>query len=286
MPGGPKTDHRSRLLFRAHYVVKAGISQDYATQGKESADQGPHGQPHVHFPKVVINLLDHVFDKLERIVAVRFDLFGYEIEIGNTLLVTWIVMAILIVLALVFTCNLSVDKPRKPQVVVETLVGFVNNLCKDSIGHHGKNFVPYVGTLLLYLSLANIIALFNFIPGLHLYPPTKDINVTGTLAVMSILIVLYSSFRYKGFKGWAKSLIDPMPVMAPFKLMEYATKPLSLCLRLFGNIMAGFLIMEIIIAFLPPAVAPFSAYFDVFDGILQAYIFVYLTTLYIGEAVE
>jgi len=68
--------------------------------------------------------------------------------------------------------------------------------------------------------------------------------------------------------------------------MENVRKPMSLCLRLFGNIVASFIIMELLLAFLPFAGAPFSAYFDLFDGILQAYIFIYLTTIYIGEAVE
>ena len=100
------------------------------------------------------------------------------------------------------------------------------------------------------------------------------------------MVVIYSGFRRKGFIGWAKSLADPMLLMIPFKLMEYGTKPLSLCLRLFGNIVAGFLIMELLLAVAPYVGAPFSAYFDLFDGILQAYIFIFLTSIYIGEAVE
>lgn len=231
-------------------------------------------------------MFEEVFKKLERIVIFRFNIGGFEVEIGNTVFVTWIVMAILIALAIVFTRNLSVDKPSKRQVLAEWLVDFVRNMCTDTIGHHGKAFVPYLGSLIAYLGLANLIALFNFIPGLHLYPPTKDINVTGTLAVMSIVLVFYATFRYKGVKGWLKSFIDPMPIIAPFKIIEIGTKPLSLCLRLFGNILAGFIIMELLLAFVPLVAAPFSAYFDIFDGILQAYIFVYLTTLYIGEAVE
>ncbi len=231
-------------------------------------------------------MLDHVFEKLERIVIFRLRLFGHEVEIGNTVFITWIIIAALIALAFAVTRKLSSDRPGRLQVIVEWLVQTVNNLCEGSIGHHGRRFVPYIGSLLLYLGLANIIAVFNFIPGIHMYPPAKDINVTGALAIMSLIIVIYSSFRFKGFKGWAKSLIDPMPIMLPFKLMEYVTKPLSLCLRLFGNILASFLIMEIIFAFMPYVAAPFSAYFDLFDGVLQAFIFVYLTTLYIGEAVE
>jgi F-type H+-transporting ATPase subunit a len=103
---------------------------------------------------------------------------------------------------------------------------------------------------------------------------------------MSIIIVLYSSFRYKGPVGTAKDLFKPIPMMLPFNLMEYVTKPLSLCLRLFGNIIAAFVIMELIYSVFGFFAAPFSAYFDLFDGILQAYIFVFLTCLYIGEAVE
>ncbi|MDR3207323.1 MAG: F0F1 ATP synthase subunit A, partial [Oscillospiraceae bacterium] len=215
-------------------------------------------------------MFDEVFGKLERHVVFQWNIGGFELEIGNTILVMWIIMAVLIIGCLLLTRKLSPDKPNKLQILVEWLVLTVRNLCKGSIGHHGQVFVPYIGTLLLFLGVSNIITLFNFIPGVHLYPPTKDINVTGALAMVSIVLVLYSSFRYKGVKGWLKSLIDPMPIMAPFKLMEYATKPLSLCLRLFGNILASFLIMEIILSLLPFVGAPFSAYFDIFDGVLQA----------------
>ena len=230
--------------------------------------------------------MDEVFEKMERIVVFRFNLFGRSFEIGNTVFITWIIMAVLIVLALVFTRNLSVRRPGKLQIIAELLVDTVRNICRDSIGGHYKKYVPYIGTLLLYLGLSNIISVFNFIPGLHIFPPTKDINVTASLALISIIVVIYSGFRYRGFTGWAKGLADPMPLMIPFKLMEYGTKPLSLCLRLFGNVVASFIIMELLLAFLPIVGAPFSAYFDLFDGILQAYIFIYLTSLYIGEAVE
>lgn len=256
------------LYFKhCNYVVVKGFPGDVFWEGDDS-------------------LLDDVFQKMERIVVFRFNLFGYEIEIGNTIIVTWIVMALLIILALVFTRKLSVDKPGKLQLIAEKLVEFVNGICRDSIGEHFKIFVPYIGTLMLYLALSNIITLFNFIPGLHLYPPTKDINVTGALALMSIILVIWSSFRFLGFRGWAKSLVSPMPIMLPFKLLEYVTKPLSLCLRLFGNVIAAFLIMELILSLMPPLAIPLSIYFDLFDGILQAYIFVYLTVVYIGEAVE
>jgi len=223
---------------------------------------------------------------MDRVVIFRFSLFGYGIDVGNTTLITWIIMALLIITALVFTRKMSAGKPGKLQIIAELFVETVNNICKDSIDRHYKAYVPYIGTLLLYIGLANIISVLNFIPGINIYPPTKDINVTASLALISVLVVLYSGFRRKGFIGWVKSLADPMPLMIPFKLMEYGTKPLSLCLRLFGNVVASFMIMELLLAFVPFLGSPFSAYFDLFDGILQAYIFIYLTSIYIGEAVE
>lgn len=231
-------------------------------------------------------MMDEVFEKMDRIVIFRFTLFGYEFEIGNTIFITWIIMAALIILALIFTRKMSVNRPGKLQAIAELLVQTVHKICKGAIGHHYKKYVPYIGTLLLYIGLSNIISVFNFFPGVHIYPPTKDINVTASLALISILVVIYSGFRYKGFVGWVKGLADPMPLMIPFKLMEYGTKPLSLCLRLFGNVVASFIIMELLLSFLPIVGSAFSAYFDLFDGILQAYIFVYLTSIYIGEAVE
>jgi F-type H+-transporting ATPase subunit a len=195
-------------------------------------------------------------------------------------------MAMLIILALIFTRKMSAQKPGKLQLITEILAEMVKKICQESIGEHYKAYVPYIGTILVYLGLANIISVFNFIPGISLFPPTKDINVTATLAAISILMVIYSGFRRKGFIGWLKSLADPMAMMIPFKLMEYVTKPLSLCLRLFGNVVASFIIMELIMSLLPYVGSVFSAYFDLFDGILQAYIFVYLTSIYVGEAVE
>jgi F-type H+-transporting ATPase subunit a len=231
-------------------------------------------------------LLERVFEKMGRLTAFSFTFLGREIAVPNTLFVSWLVMAAIVSLAFLATRKLSVSRPGKLQCAAELLVETVAGLCRGSIGHHGQAFVPYLGTLLLFLAFANICSIFNFIPGLHIYPPTKDINVAGALALVSILAVLYAGLRYKGFRGWAKSLAQPMPLMAPFKILEYATKPLSLCLRLFGNVVAAFVIMELLLSFLPLAAAPVSIYFDLFDGFLQAFIFVYLTSLYIGEAVE
>jgi len=230
--------------------------------------------------------MDEVFNKLERIKIADIKIGGFTFELSNTLICVWITAILLIVLSLILARNLK-QKPGKIQVLLEMLVGFVRNMCRDFIGdNHYKKYVPYIGTLFMFLCMSNILSVLNFIPGIQIASPTKDINVTLPLALMTIILVLYSSFRYKGALGTAKDLFKPIPMMFPFNIMEYVTKPLSLCLRLFGNIVAAFVIMELIFNTFGLVAAPFSAYFDFFDGILQAYIFVFLTCLYIGQAVE
>jgi len=230
--------------------------------------------------------MDEVFNKLNRIVIAEFTIFGFHFELSNTLLCVWIVCALLIVVSLFITRGFK-ERPGKRQIIIEMLAGFIINLCRENIGEkHYRKFVPIIGTMFLFICMSNLLAVFNFIPGLNLYPPTKDINVTLPLALMSIFTVLIAGILIKGPIGTFKDLFKPMVIMFPFKLMEYITKPLSLCLRLFGNILAAFVIMELVYYFAGLFAAPFSAYFDFFDGILQAYIFVFLTCIYIGELLE
>ena len=88
-------------------------------------------------------------------------------------------------------------------------------------------------------------------------------------------------------KGWAKSFAKPVAVIAPLNVLEIIIRPFSLCLRLFGNVLGAFVIMELIKEVVPMVVpVAFSLYFDIFDGFIQAYVFVFLTSLYIGEAIE
>ena len=103
-------------------------------------------------------------------------------------------------------------------------------------------------------------------------PPTKDLNVTAALALMSIILVEAAGIRKKGVGGWIKSFTEPIAIVTPINILEVFIKPLSLCMRLFGNVLGAFVI--------------FSFYFDVFDGLIQAYVFVFLTSMYIKEAIE
>ena len=124
--------------------------------------------------------------------------------------------------------------------------------------------------------------------GFGMKPPTKDINVTVALALMSIILIEASTFRAQGgIKGFLKSFTKPMALLTPLNVMEIAIRPLSLCMRLFGNVLGAFVIMKLIEAVVPLIVPiPLSLYFDFFDGFIQAYVFVFLTSLFIKEAIE
>jgi F-type H+-transporting ATPase subunit a len=117
--------------------------------------------------------------------------------------------------------------------------------------------------------------------------PTKNINVTACMAVMSAVLVFVVDCKYKGPRGWARSFYKPSPIYGMVKLMDYVVRPLSLCLRLFGNMLGGYIVIELIYgaaALVAPAVA--GIYFDLFDGALQAYVFAFLTMVYLQEATE
>lgn len=104
---------------------------------------------------------------------------------------------------------------------------------------------------------------------------------------MSIILIEYAGFHKKGGKGWLKSFAEPMPIILPINILEIFIRPVSLCMRLFGNVLGSFVVMELIKMVVPVIVpVPFSLYFDIFDGLIQAYVFVFLTSLFIKEAIE
>ena len=224
-------------------------------------------------------------------------LFGREIPIiiTETVIVSWLVMLILIAASLIITRRLK-EVPGGVQAILETGIEFLNNFAHNQFGRFAKHLAPYMGSLFLFLLTANLIGVITpfeieafghvFHPPFKIRPPTADINVTAALALISILLVLVCGFAARGFTGWFKRLLYPVPIMLPFNIMEFGTRLLSLSLRLFGNILGGYVLMHIIEGLFPIALPMiFSLYFDFFDGAIQALIFVFLTSLYISEAV-
>ena len=226
------------------------------------------------------NIAEELMAELNCETAFTIPVFG-GIGIPESVAVTWIIMAVLVVLSICLTRNLKVVPTGKRQIAVEVCVNWVYKFLYEILGEHGKRYIPYLGTVLIYIGISNLIGLVGF------KPPTKDLNVTAALAIMSIVLIEYSGVHAKGPKKFVKSFAEPMAIIAPLNVLELFIKPLSLCMRLFGNVLGAFVVMELIKQVMPILLPiPFSMYFDIFDGLIQAYVFVFLTSLFMKESME
>ena len=230
----------------------------------------------VHLEQIQERLLE----ELQNPILFTIPVLG-GIPVSQSVVVSWIVMAVLIAAALLLTRRLKVRQPGRIQAGLEMAVEFLNNFAVSTMGEKGPRFAPYLGTVALYIILCNVIGIFG------LAPPTKDINVTAALAVMSAILIYGAQFRYRGLAGGLKKFAEPMPLLLPINLMEVIIRPLALCMRLFGNILGAFIIMELVKMLVPVVVpVPLSLYFDLFDGGIQAVVFVFLTALFTGESIK
>lgn len=168
--------------------------------------------------------------------------------------------------------------PHNVQLVGELLVETIDQFVDQQIGRKCPNLSVYIGALTCYLTLSNLSGL------LDITPPTKDLNVTVALALISWALIYGMGLKSHGIGGVLHHFCDPVPMMFPFHCIDMVTRPLSLCMRLFGNIFGAFVIMALIHvaipAFLPPI---FGLYFDLFDGLIQMLVFVFLTVIYIAD---
>lgn len=206
---------------------------------------------------------------------------GGGIPVSESVVVTWGIMVVLVMASLLLTRNLKLHNISCHQALLEYGITFLERFFTGLMGEEGRRYVPYLITVTLYIGFSNLIGIFG------IKPPTKDLNVTVGLAIMSMILIEYAGIRAKGGKGFLKSLAQPLPIMLPMNLLEIFIRPLSLCMRLFGNVLGAFVIMELLKIVVPVVVpAVFSCYFDLFDGIIQTYVFVFLTALFMKETME
>lgn len=222
---------------------------------------------------------DELLSKLDNRIAFEIPIFG-GIPVPESVVVSWGIIVFLVLLSILFTRRLK-KVPGRMQLIAEMFVGFINNFTKNTLGEHWRPFAAYFGTVGLYIGCANLCGVLGF------NPPTKDLNVTAALSIMSAVLIYGASFKYNGLRGGLKKFAEPMALLAPINALEVIIRPLSLCMRLFGNVLGSFIIMELIKLIIPPVVPlALSMYFDVFDGIIQTIVFVFLTALFTKESLE
>ena len=210
--------------------------------------------------------------------------FGHNITINlEVVLMTWIVFMILIALGVAFTRKSGI-LPGPLQALGELIVTALYELTEDALGKElAKTYAPMVCALFLFLLLSNWLGL---IP--HLDEPTKDLNTTLSLGLMGFCIAHYAGIKSKGFKAYAKEYFQPIFFMMPLNVIGELAKIVSISFRLFGNIMGGSIIILVVSHLIFSIVLPpfLYAFFGLFVGTIQAFVFTMLTVVYISVQVK
>lgn len=230
-----------------------------------------------------------------------------DLQISETMVVSWIVMAVIAVLCLWLTHDLKVTNISKRQAVAEFLVEKANNFVRGNTGGYKfDDMIPFIAALFTTSVFSNLISL------LGLRSPTADLSTEAAWAVVVFIMITAKKIQTNKLGGYLKGFTQPIPVMTPFNILSELATPVSMACRHFGNILSGVVIDGLIYAALatatkalfgliPGAVGnvlgtiPFlsvglpaitSLYFDWFSGVMQAFIFCMLTIMYIANAAE
>ncbi len=213
-------------------------------------------------------------------ISTIFTIESIGLRITDTIINTWIVMFLLILFALLIRKGLS-KVPGRMQLMAELIVQGTQWLVDNTMGEDKRNYAPYVMTLSLFLVVANLSSL------IALRQPTADLNTTFALALMTFILIHYQGFKSKGGLGYIKTFFEPLAFMFPMNVISEIALPVSLSFRLFGNMLGSVIIMALLYSFAPiiiPAIG--HVYFDIFVGLIQAFIFVMLTITFIAMKSE
>lgn len=227
-------------------------------------------------------------------IVFDFEIFGQQIIISETIVIGWIIIGIITLLVLFLTSNMK-KIPSKKQVIAEWLVTTMNKMVSDSMGSHNVGYAPYMATIFAFSLFGSLISLFG------LRPMTGDLNTTLGWALMTFFMIQACKFKANGFLGYFKTFTQPVPLMTPMNIISELATPVSMSFRHFGNIAGGLVITSLLYFALGQASeaigvsipilkvgipAVLSVYFDLFTGVMQAYIFIMLSMAFIGSATE
>lgn len=209
-------------------------------------------------------------------------------KISETIVVQWCIILILGIVSYLLTRNLK-RIPNKKQVVLEALYSYAKGLVDTNMGESFTSYLPYVGTLVVYLMAMNLTGLIG------IEPPTRDISVTAALGLTSFFVVNLTAMKRKGVWGYTKALGKPYLLMLPLNILERVTLPISLALRLYGNMYAATLLIGLVYDALNSFALGIAqiglpiivhGYFDLFDGTIQMMVFTMLTIINIKITAE
>ncbi len=222
------------------------------------------------------------------------------INITDSIVVSWIVTAILVGLCFFLTHNLKVKPTSKRQLIAEMIVEGITKLVHSNMGERFTAYIPLIGALISMSALSNLISLTG------LRSPTTDISTQVSWVLIVFALITYNKIKANGFGGYLKGFTKPIWMLTPLNLLSEVATPISMAFRHFGNIVSGMVINTLLYSALAalsafvlswagsfigsipifqigiPAVL--SIYFDLFTGLLHSYIFAMLTMIYVADA--
>lgn len=213
-------------------------------------------------------------------VQIRFD--------WVTVLMSWVVIAILVGIALLLRRSLRQpveEKPNRVQAALEALIELIRGQLTSSFASErvAASLFSFVGTLFLYVLISNWLGIIPYLTS-----PTQDLNVTLGLALLVFFMSQILAVRIKGIRRYLKGFVEPYPFMLPINLVGEIAKPVSHAFRLFANILAGSILITVVMVKFAPIVVPpaLNLIFGLFFGGIQAFVFAILAVAYINVAVE
>ncbi len=208
---------------------------------------------------------------------------GLEIHLNaTTLVMSWVVMVLLAAFGAAVSRRPALV-PGPFQSVAEVLVEMFRNLVAETLGKRGPRYLPLVLTLFIFILISNWLGMIPF-----LEEPTKDLNTTLILAAIAFLTAQVAAVRAKGWRTYLKEYFQPFAFMFPLNVIGEASKVLSMSFRLYGNVMGGSIIILVVSHLVHHLVFPplLSAFFGLFVGSVQAFVFAMLTLTYISVALQ
>lgn len=196
---------------------------------------------------------------------------------------TWFVMLLLVVLAFLMTRKLDIY-PGKLQNIFEVMIVGIRALVDDSMGHEGKKFFPLIATLAFFILISNLLGIF---PGFE--SPTANLNTTVAMALTIFILTHVVGIKVHGFK-YIKQFMGPVwwmtPIMLPIEIVSHLARPLSLSVRLFGNIRGEDLVLAIVLMLVPFLMPLPVVILMIFTSIIQTLVFMMLSMIYISLAMQ
>ncbi|MDD8030499.1 MAG: F0F1 ATP synthase subunit A [Acidobacteriota bacterium] len=221
-------------------------------------------------------------------LTILLRLFGLEVKDPKHLIPDYLVMTIIVAVVLSVVLGLAGRRrqivPGKGQVVIESLIDFFENTILETIGEEGRKYLPVIATVGLFVLTANLLGL---IPGFM--SPTSKLNVTVGCALVVWLYYHWQGIKTQGLLGYLKQFTGANPFLAPLllpiEIISHLARPVSLSMRLFGNIFSEELLILVIASIIPFLLPlPFMA-IAIFTAVIQAYVFVLLSCIYLAGAV-